>query len=105
MSADNGTYILQTEGDDGPEFRVIHCQAIDNIYGQFIEHNSSWLPNPDMMIEYFGSARVFDNLEEAWDYADVLDSSETFSEDGSCLITEFSKYHFSDFIEQSKVDP
>lgn len=32
MSADNGIYILQTNGENGFEYRVAHLQAIENLY-------------------------------------------------------------------------
>lgn len=102
MSADNGTYILQTTGNDGPEFRIVHCQAIDNIYGQFVENTGTWMPNPEMMVEYFGTSPVYTNLEEAWDEAFKIEEEKDWSEDGACLISEFSQYHFEDFVEQSK---
>jgi ribosomal protein S16 len=102
LSADNGTYILQTTGSDGPEFRVVHCQAIDNIYGQFIESTGTWSPDPKMIVEYFGESKVFTNLEEAWDEAFSIEESYDWTEDGACLIPDFSQYHFSDFVEQSK---
>ena len=35
MSADNGIYVLLTETDNGPEYRVVHTSAIDNIYGKW----------------------------------------------------------------------
>ena len=42
MSSDNGTYILQTYG---PEYRVMHMQAIDNIYGTYIPESGKYVPN------------------------------------------------------------
>lgn len=97
MSADNGTYILQTAGADGPEFRIVHCQAIDNIYDQFIASTGTWTPQKDSIVEYFNSSKVYTNLEEAWDAAFEIDEEHGWSEDGCCLITEFSHYEFSDF--------
>jgi hypothetical protein len=101
MSADNGTYILKTLGKDGPEFRIIHCQAIENIYGQYISSTSSWLPNPKNIVDYFETSTVYTNLEEAWDEAFKLDESYDWSEDGVCLITTFEQYYFSDFVDQA----
>jgi ribosomal protein S16 len=100
MSADNGTYILQTQGDDStPEFRIVHCQAIDNVYDQFIASSGTWTPHKESMVEYFGNSKVYNNLEEAWDAAFELDESYGWSEDGCCLITEFSNYNFQDFTK------
>jgi len=97
MSADNGTYILQTYG---PEFRIVHAQAIDNIYGDYDDENHSWFPNINGIIDYFGKSKVYNSIEEAWDEAFLLDESHGWSENGTCLITEFSEYHFSDLEER-----
>ena len=42
MSSDNGICILQTKG---PEFRVAHLQAVENIYYSW-DGNSGQIPNP-----------------------------------------------------------
>ena len=102
MSADNGTYILQTTGTDGPEFRIVHCQAIDNIYGQYIESTGRYLPDPKSIVEYFGESVVYTDLETAWDEAFRIEEQKDWSEDGACLIPDFTEYHFEDFVEQSK---
>ena len=69
MSADNGIYILQTEG---PEFRVAYQQNIDDIYGNFSDESFRWQGDPETMFSYFGDAPVFPNLEEALDKAEEL---------------------------------
>lgn len=97
MSADNGTYILQTYG---PEYRVVHAQAIDNIYGPYDEINHTYHPDIKSIVEYFGESKVYTQVEEAWDHASELDESYDWSEDGVCLISEFCEYHFSDFEER-----
>jgi len=99
MSADNGTYILQTYG---PEFRVVHAQAIDNIYGQYHNESLTWTPNPDMIVSYFGECKVFTDITQAWDEALYIDDLQEYSENGACLITEFLEYHFSDLVERAK---
>ena len=75
MSADNGVYILQTKG---PEFRVKHLQAIDNVYycwgynedgtikGGETDNQDIWIVNARQM--WFG-APVFTSEEEAWKHA------------------------------------
>jgi hypothetical protein len=98
LSADNGIYILQTYG---PEFRVVHAQAIDNIYGTFADENMRYLPDPNMIVEYFGRGKKFDNIEEAWDFALDLEYKTGYTEYGCCLISEFSEYMFSDFEGQN----
>ena len=107
MSADNGTYILQTTSDDGtPEFRIMHCQAIDNkqalvmFYGQYISESTSWSPDPKNIVDCFGKSKVYTELEQAWDEAFKLDESHDWSQDGLCLISEFSQYNFKDFYDK-----
>ena len=68
MSADNGVYILITAGTgNGLEYRVVCDQAIENI---------NWEPdyptagdedglNMAAVIDYFGSCRVFTDVETA----------------------------------------
>ena len=97
MSADNGVYILFTEG---PEYRVRHTQAIDNIYGKYHDSTLTWSPNVDMIIECFGESQVFNDLTDAYDYAYSIDEDIGYSEDGVCLISEFSNYSFSDFEDE-----
>ena len=97
MSADNGTYILQTYG---PEFRIAHAQAIDNIYRDYDDENHSWFPDINSIVDYFGKSKVYTTIEEAWDEAFLLDESHGWSEYGTCLITEFAEYHFNDLEER-----
>lgn len=92
MSADNGIYILQTEG---PEFRVGYHQAIDNIYGNFSEETYQWQGDPEMIYHYFHSDKMFSNLEEALDYAAELSYTYDYLEDGICVITDFKDWNFN----------
>ena len=52
------------------------------------------------IVDYFKDSKVYTSIEEAWDKAFALDESHGWSEDGTCLITEFTEYHFSDFEER-----
>ena len=64
MSVDNGIYILQTEG---PEFRVQHCMAIDNI--NWDDVNKTYTSDEDICIknarEIFVNAPLFTDENEA----------------------------------------
>jgi hypothetical protein len=92
MSADNGVYILQTEG---PEFRVAYQQSIDNIYGNFSDDTFQWQGDPEMMLEYFEDAPVFSNLEEALDKASEMSYDYEYLEYGICVITDFKDWNFN----------
>lgn len=96
MSADNGIYILQTEG---PEFRVGYHQAIDNIYGNFSDESFQWQGDPVMMIAYFQFDKMFSNLEEALDYAGELSYNYEYLEDGICVIADFKDWDFNSLKE------
>jgi len=68
MSADNGIYVLQT---DGPEFRVQHCQAIENI--NWDVDAKDYTEDEDVTIvnarELFKGAPVFTDEGEALKFA------------------------------------
>jgi hypothetical protein len=91
-------YILQTQG---PEFRVAHTQAIDNIYEEYFPDKDTWSPCIEAIVETFGKSKVFTDLTEAWDTANMMEDEVGYVEYGTSLITQFSEYHFSDFEEQN----
>ena len=77
MSADNGIYI----GWFGEkEFRVIHAQAIDNVFYPSGE-------NAESIVDYFGGGAVFDNLDAAQKKAFALE--EEIMSDDFCPILEY----------------
>ena len=92
MSADNGIYILITEG---PEYRVAYHQNIDAIYGNFSDESLQWQGDPESMLEYFQSAPMFSNLEEALDRAEELVYDYAYLEDGICVISDFKEWNFN----------
>lgn len=93
MSADNGIYVLHTQG---PEFRVAYVQCIDNIYGKFNDETLHWEGNLPMIRECFGNSAVFKNLEEALDVAEELSYAYEYLEDGVCLIPDFEWLNFNE---------
>ena len=68
MSADNGIYILESK--DG--FRVIHAQAIENIYSDIPFGEGDIKLNPKGLKRYFGDAEVISTRDEVWDQARFL---------------------------------
>ena len=92
MSVDNGIYVLYTESDRGPEYRVKFATAIGNIYGEWNDETARYDGNPDAIKEYFGAAPVFYSLNEALDHAELEDSDQGVTEDGICVINEFKDY-------------
>lgn len=57
MSADNGIYIAQFP--DG--FRVIHAQAIENLY-EYEEGSNDW---EEMIDDYYGRSDIYTSIESA----------------------------------------
>ena len=92
MSADNGIYVLYTEGQKGPEYRVTYAQGIDSIYGKFNEESFKWDGDVEMIREIFHEATVFHNLNEALDHAEEMEQDYGYLEDGICVINEFKDH-------------
>jgi hypothetical protein len=91
MSLDNGVYILETAG---PEFRVAHSHAIDNIYGKFNDETLHWDGDMDRMMDVFGPSKVYNFIEDAVDYASKISYTYEYLEDGICVITDFKSLKF-----------
>lgn len=90
MSADNGTYVLHTSNVNGDsEFRVVHAQAIDNIYDRYDFDKNRWIPNLESIEDYFSGSKVFLTVEEAFEEAYRIDEEHEYSEYGVLLINEF----------------
>lgn len=92
MSADNGVYVLFTDPDKGPEYRVAYASAIGNIYGQFNEELNTYDGNVSAILSTFKDSEVFYSLNEALDYAEQLEYEKGETEDGVCVINEFKDY-------------
>lgn len=90
MSADNGIYVLLTETDKGPEYRVAYSHAIDNIYGDYNHDIGRYEGNLKSIVSVFGEAPIFHTLNEALDFAEEMEhNSEHYLEDGVCVIADF----------------
>lgn len=80
MSADNGVYILVSRGrwtrhGYKREYRAVHAQAIENItYHPDYPDSPNKEPelNREMVLEYFGEARVFTDRRMAEGYAQAI---------------------------------
>lgn len=89
MSADNGIYVLLTESEKGPEYRVTYANAIDNIYGEWNDKTAKYNGNIQTIKETFGEVPVFHTLNEALDFAEEIENNMDPTEDGICVISEF----------------
>ena len=90
MSADDGIYILKS---DGPEWRVVHAQAIENIHWNKSTKHTDYSQFNDEALEcYFGKSKVFLSEAEALANAEEIETSILKSdfpliEYGTCIIT------------------
>lgn len=94
MSADNGIYILFTNPDTGPEYRVAYANAIDNIYGEYNEQTHKYDGNIENIKSIFGESQVFYTLNEAFDFAEQMEYEYDGLEYGVNMITDFKDYGF-----------
>lgn len=92
MSADNGIYVLLTETEKGPEYRVAYAHAIDYIYGKFNEETFRYDGNADAILSVFGESEVFHTLNEALDKAEELEQNYDYLEDGIAVISDFKDH-------------
>lgn len=94
MSADNGVYILFTDTEKGPEYRIAYAQAIDNIYGKFNDELCRYEGDIPSMVSVFGDSPVVYSLNEALDIAEEIAYDYEHLEDGICVINEFKDYGY-----------
>jgi len=94
MSMDNGIYVLYTDSQKGPVYRVSYAHAIGNIYGTFDEQSCKYPGNPELIREVFGKSQCFHTLNEALDFAEELKQNHDYLEDGICVIYEFKEYGY-----------
>ena len=89
MSADNGIYIFLSDTEKGPEYRVSHAQAIDNIYGEWDVDRAKYKGDIPAIREAFSDSEVFYTLNEALDKAEEIENDVGYTEDGICVISDF----------------
>ncbi len=94
MSNDNGIYVLLTETEKGPEYRVAYAHAIGNIYGSWDAEKALYEGNLSAIKGTFGESQVFHTLNEALDFAESLEYDVGETEDGICVINEFKHYGY-----------
>lgn len=92
MSSDNGIYIFLTETEKGPEYRVAHSHAIDNIYGEWNADRAKYEGDINAIVTTFGESDVFYTLNEALDMAEAIEHDVGYTEDGICVISDFKDY-------------
>lgn len=89
MSIDNGIYVLFTDSEKGPEYRVAYAHSIGNIYGSWNVETAKYEGDLNSIKDTFSESEVFYTLNEALDYADAIQYDIGDTEDGICVINEF----------------
>ena len=92
MSSDNGIYVLLTETENGPEYRVSHAFSIDNIYGEWNTDTAKYEGDLNAIVSTFSDSEVFYTLNEALDKAEEIENDVGYTEDGICVISDFKDY-------------
>lgn len=107
MSADNCVAILKTPAGQGFEYRVIHAQAIENIYwDENSANNNNSEGNPTQVISYFGKCNVLTSEDNAVRLAEGI-AKEILADD-FCPILEYGivridlPHPFSHYVEKNK---
>ena len=89
MSIDNGIYVLFTDSEKGPEYRVAYAHSIGNIYGSWNVETAKYEGDLNSIKDTFSESEVFYTLNEALEYADAIQYDIGDTEDGICVINEF----------------
>lgn len=89
ISQNDGIYILLTETEKGPEYRVAHAHAIDNIYGVWNADHTKYEGDLNAISSTFGNSEVLYTLNEALDKAEEIEQNVGYTEDGICVISDF----------------
>jgi hypothetical protein len=89
---DNGIYVLLTETEGGPEYRVAYTTAIDNIYGVWNAERAKYEGDLSAIVSTFHESEVFHTLNEALDKAEEIENDIGYTEDGICVINDFKDY-------------
>ena len=92
MSMDNGIYVLLTETEDGPQYRVAYATAIDKIYGEWNADRAKYVGDLPSIVSTFSESEVFYTLNEALDKAEEIENDVGYTEDGICVISDFKDY-------------
>ena len=92
MSMDNGIYVLLTETEDGPQYRVAYATAIDNIYGEWNADRAKYVGDLNAIVSTFSESEVYYTLNEALDKAEEIENDIGYTEDGICVISDFKDY-------------
>ena len=106
ISADNCIAILKTPNGNGFEYRVVHAQAIDNIYWDDTKPNGNPEGNPVYVVSYFGECSVLTNQDNAIHLAGGM--AKEILDDEFCGILEYGiiridlPHPFSYYLKKSK---
>lgn len=86
--------VLQTFG---PEYRVGAIFAVEDLFDSIDPDTKAWTINVKLAYEAFKDSEVFEEIEDAWDFAHGLTNGE--SEGAVILVSEFATIKFLDIAE------
>ena len=109
MSADNCVCVLKTpDGKNGFEYRVVHAQAIENIYwDDNSTNNNNPEGDPTQIVNYFGRCNPLTNEDNAVQLAEGM-AKEILADD-FCPVLEYGiiridlPHPFSYYRERNKI--
>jgi hypothetical protein len=99
MSADNGIYIVgspKSELDSTLEYRVAHCQAVENaVEGDYVHTHCEPEVFDAYRVALFGRSQVYATIEDAQNqayvlYRQIMEGSWPVLEYGVCLLQNWS---------------
>ena len=95
---DNGVVILQTASklDGGPEYRVAYLTDVDCVYGEWDDDIQNWQPNRDGILDHFTECTIYEDLEQAFDYAQEIASKNLDLDNGIIVNKDFRDFVFTD---------
>lgn len=96
MSADNGVYILKTEGN---EFRIKHIQAQENLYFLGLERLDDLVSL--RLVEYYYNSKVFNTLEDVEKEAEELEEYFGYLEYGIIVLSVNKTWE--EIIKEAKI--
>jgi len=112
MSADNGIYILKTRAPNalpegvvgGPasspfEYRVVHAQAIENLYYDIETSQYNEQFTPEVAYSYFKECQPLYSEDQALRYAHQLEEQHYILEYGVCIL-EHGEEVFQTFTDE-----
>lgn len=76
------------------EFRVAYVEHLYKLYGDYDADKNEYVGNGDIIKDIFGAVKVYKNLDEALDAAEILSKDYEYLENGVILEPSFHYMKF-----------